>query len=273
MSQERTRPVTNVKLETAPESTNLATLDTLKLQLSITVATHDAYLTDLIEQASNRIYHELGRPLYRAQWKETFAGNGMKRYVAARYPIASVDSITYMGDAQTLADFDLEDRDAGFLYATTGWFKSDDPAAWEIVYTAGYFLPDDQLTGAAIAVNGTSEAFTSSALFHGQIKADDWLYVSGFSTEANNGNHIISSGTASSIVTTSDLTTESAPGGGVAMRLFPEAPGLYERACLDLAAATYSRSTAALSGARSVKVGDVTVQFQEKDVHTALGSL
>jgi hypothetical protein len=258
-------------LLTTPTNTAFSTLANLKTMLGITDAGSDAYLTLLLTEASERLAHELGRP-YRAQWKERFAGTGSKRFVASRYPVASLDAVTRDDAAEDLTNYVIEDREAGFIYSSTGFGRTDDPTIWEVTYTAGYFMPDDVLTSSAVSADGTLETFASSALFHPLLKAEDEILTTGFVESGNAGNHVLSAATASLLTTRSDLTTESV-GVAVTVEPRPQLPAKYQRAALTLAGATYSRAVASYTGVSSVKQGDITVAFHDQDVQDAASGL
>ncbi len=264
MSHATTRQAVYTTVSGPPQNVVYAQLATLKTQLGVTVSTWDAYLTGLLEEASSRVQGAAGRQLYRAQYTDRFASTGSRRYVTQRFPVASIEEVTYDGAVQTLSDFVIEDREAGFIHHSNGsFYASTDPTMWTIKYTAGYFVPDDDLTD-DIAVDGSAETFTSAAsAFHPYLRAGDMIEASGFTTD--DGFHVLAAATTGVLTTDgSDLTTESAVTDAVIK--VANLPARYERATLDLAAATYARNAAALSGVSSVKLGDVTVGFHPQDV-------
>jgi hypothetical protein len=257
-----------VDLLTPPLSKQLTTLAILNQELGIVI--DPALASRLIDEASERIFLELDRPLYRAQYTEKLAGSGRRRLMLARYPVVSVESVTYAGGAVTLSDVAIEDRDAGFLDYAVGFTWSSDPLAWEVTYTAGYFLPNDELTSFDASVDGTDESFNSAtSLFPSLMRAGDSLNAVGFVNSENNGYHTLSSATIAKLITTSDLTTETEVSVSLLIRSLPP---LYERTCLDLAKDAYQSLTRS-KDLESVKVGDVTLQFSNEVLEKSLASL
>ena len=154
-------------LQAAPSSAMLTTLANVKDELSITDATHDAFLTRAITQASALIARYCNRVFGVATWQDEFrpqrgvSGEGVRAannpLTLARWPLVSVTSVveTVAGVPTPLVagtDFEIDqgsllpgDEGASRLYRLN---EIGNPRTWPaaqivVVYHAGYALPND----------------------------------------------------------------------------------------------------------------------------------
>jgi len=252
-----------VSIATPPASTALTTVARLKSEMGITSTDYDTFLAVLVTQATEQVYAWAGRPLYRAKWTETRNGSGRTQITLARYPIASLDSITYGED--TITDAIVESSASGILFLGDAFTRAIDDTRWTFTYHAGYLLPGDDFDGTA-SVNGTTEAYESSALFTAAalLKAGDTIKASGFTNAANNGLKIVSTtaATTSAITVTQNLTTEASAASRM-LRL-SNLPGWIERACIDLCKLAF-KARDRDPAVSDVRIGDASVSWSAVD--------
>lgn len=154
----------SITVDTPAIATDLALVDSIKVELNITDATQDAFLATLVSQASDIVRAYCGRVFERETVTEKLEGSGNTELLLTRTPIVSVTSITVNAVAVLTTEFTIEDPDAGVLIKHT----IDDPPApviWEtppflirgisrrpsifgsknivIVYVSGYLLPGE----------------------------------------------------------------------------------------------------------------------------------
>lgn len=136
-----------LSVTSAAATTRLTTLETVKDELAIASAEHDAILARKIDEATSDIEAHIGRVLRREQVSQTFwdCDAALKYLVLDRYPVASVTSITLDDEAEPSSEYRL-DGDRGLLYRLD---SSGYPSAWTwtkalvVVYVAGYLLPGE----------------------------------------------------------------------------------------------------------------------------------
>jgi len=118
---------------------DLTTLATVKRELSLAETGEDAFLADLISQASSAIETECRRRLVRESVVETVLGRGRALLMLSLTPVVSIDTVHVDGAALDAAAWRLISPDAGLLHRRDGWEK----CLVEIAYTGGFGLPDD----------------------------------------------------------------------------------------------------------------------------------
>lgn len=137
----------------------LTTVATVKTALGITGSDDDALIERLINAASNAIEQYCNRKFARSSVTEKVPGYGRTRLVVSRTPIDTGETITvsYDGDEVDADDYEVENADAGFLYAPGGWLwtapalpgavyhplPGHERKLYEVTYTGGYQLPKD----------------------------------------------------------------------------------------------------------------------------------
>lgn len=121
-------------LETVTPAVNnkLTTLIKVKTELQPTTAADDAFLTELIDQASNTITSFCLRPFMRETYRETVTGQGGVFLLLARTPLATIRSVA--GDAGSITDFTAWSA-AGMLYRKNRWAQGQ---TYVVEYDAGY---------------------------------------------------------------------------------------------------------------------------------------
>ncbi len=246
-----------VAVLTPPAATRLTQLTSVKEELIISGVDDDDFIGRLIDEASETVTHWACRALYRAQFRETTMGNQKTRYYLGRYPVASLDAVTYSSSAMT--DVSLEVAETGALYRQGSFGTLNVAAEWTFDYTAGWFLPGEDITG-SIDVDAADDSYNSSALFHPHLKAGDILLAQDFSTAANNGYKRVVTATTSKIVVDSVLTTEVSATRTLALRTLP---GWIERACIDLVALSFN-SRDRDAAVESIHIGDASLSFASK---------
>lgn len=121
---------------------DLCTLAAVKLELGISGSGSDAELGQRIAQASAAIESYCGRVFARETVQEVFRGVAADQLMLARFPVASITSVTVGDVVLDVADYEL-DADAGLLWPLSGDVRS----VWcaskiTVLYVAGYILPD-----------------------------------------------------------------------------------------------------------------------------------
>lgn len=125
----------------------LTTLERVKAELGIAGSASDTVLQAKILEASSDIEAHLGRTLRQETLSEVFWGlrGEVGELVLARYPVASVVSVTVDDEPVDLAEIRI-DGAAGLLYRLT---EAGLPACWRfgksltVVNVAGYRMPGE----------------------------------------------------------------------------------------------------------------------------------
>ena len=110
---------------TPAESYDLIDLDTLKLDLGITVDTDDEYLQRAISRASVAIMGYCGRVFAVETVTDSFSPNGSSSLVCSHYPVIEVES--------ALGGYNLDMRRGLICHPTSSW-----TSAFSITYSGGY---------------------------------------------------------------------------------------------------------------------------------------
>jgi hypothetical protein len=129
-------------------STDLITLDELKINLGLpsgTPSASDAQLIQAISYNSDLLSVLCNRVFARETVKETWRWDGCEclanpRIYLTHFPVdaADIQSVTTGGSLVDSTDYELESQTGKLRYLLGGWL---DPTV--IVYTGGYILPDD----------------------------------------------------------------------------------------------------------------------------------
>lgn len=141
-----------LRLLTRARYSGLVTVAAVKAHLGITTSADDAILATLIEGVSDDLVADLGRPLARQQYLETFPLTTRLRLRLTALPLDR-DSVTVTIDGTAATDFEIDDADTGQLYRSGGWSGSYPTAEAEerlvsVTYKAGYVCPDSIQTWA-----------------------------------------------------------------------------------------------------------------------------
>jgi uncharacterized phiE125 gp8 family phage protein len=131
-----------LRVVTPAATSDLTVLATLKAELQITDATSEAYLSDLIRQASDAIARFCNRVFARQGYEETIRlSRPLDALVLSRVPVAAITAVTEDGAALAEgADFEVE-SESGLLHR----LRSDCRVRWcarkvVVTYEAGYEL-------------------------------------------------------------------------------------------------------------------------------------
>ncbi len=147
----------------AASSTDLTTIPALVAEVGTLTPAQQDWISLAIESASMLIEQEANQRFAQQQFKETIEGSGSSTLMLARTPIIGTPTIITV-DNEVIADFVVEEADAGILYRRQGWTNeisymrsiAHDPLPYEqhprfvITYVAGYYLPsftDDIVDG------------------------------------------------------------------------------------------------------------------------------
>jgi hypothetical protein len=161
-----------VTVTSAASSTLLTTLSRVKTDLGISGGQDDAALTNAIAGASSRITAYLGQTLAFEGVTETFRPDRgyecSERLFLDRSPVVTMTSVTVDNDAALASSKYEVDKSAGILYRLD---DSGHPLRWEfnksivVVYTGGYFLPDDSDANLPAAIEEATVALVRSLWF------------------------------------------------------------------------------------------------------------
>lgn len=250
-----------IALATPPGSTDITTLSRVKEEMGIAETSQDALLSRIISEASDLVYQILGREVYRAQWTEKFIGNSRYETLLSRYPVASIESVSYGGSAQTLSEFAISSHRTGCIHSVNGFATGgSDPNEWVVTYTAGYFLPGDDIVATTISAASADDSYSDSGSgFPTLLRPGDTISVSGFVDAADNGMKTVTTAAAAKIVVGQTLVLEAA-GPSVTLKL--ESIGLtpFSRVVTGIVSSLYLNRKRDGS-LKSLKVGDVTFDW------------
>ena len=140
----------------------LTTLADLKAELKITVSTFDAYLTTLINVASDYICTRTNRDLFYQTVTEAVPGFASTRLRVKQTPIDTAKPISITFDSATIDPtiYTVENAKLGYLYNRNGWYWTapllpnvqQDPypgmenRLYTVTYTGGYYTPQQVVT-------------------------------------------------------------------------------------------------------------------------------
>ena len=137
----------------AAESTELTTLERVKLEIGLEASQMNDWIRMVIPAATAMIENEANNFWAAQQYEEVLSGSGSTRLMLARTPIVGTPTIII--DSNAVTDFTVDDAEAGVLYRRQGWIRqvsywpnaSRDPVPWDdhpniyVTYWAGYNLP------------------------------------------------------------------------------------------------------------------------------------
>lgn len=133
----------------------LTTVTAVKIELEISGNQYDAFLSDLIDQASSIIEQYCDRTFAREKYKETLPGFGTKFLSLSKTPICHIESVK-LGE-ELITDYKIYNANAGILYRERGWgwtvdfgwnityfpIPGSEKFIYEVIYEAGYILPGE----------------------------------------------------------------------------------------------------------------------------------
>lgn len=252
----------------------LTTVSRVKVELNISVSTHDTFLDTLVRQASAMAETYCSRVFVRQKYTETTPTFGGPHHALRQAPVIVLDSSTY--DGQTMTDVSVVDVDRGFLWREEGFFwtaqrysglqagggwldqgipvHGSEERLWSFVYHAGFIVPaQNVLSVATVSVDTADDSFNNSASgFPSLLKSGDVIETSGFTNAANNGRFVVTgTPTTAKIQVSGDLTTETAAAGRTV--LVSSLPGDVERAVIETVKSMFARrSTDAMIESKSL---------------------
>ena len=220
------------ELLVAPHSRNLSTLAAVKEEINLGADTSsDAFVNNLLGQASSEIEAKLGYPLYRAHVRESFPGPGGSVLQLDRRPVHLLTEVTYLGVAQDLTGYDISDEEHGQIVSVGRWDETV-RRDWGVSYWGGYLLPGDNVADGGFTAAALDKSFNSTALLFPILLPGEWVLAgSGWNT-ANQGLHRVVTSTAGKIVVEETLVDDL--GSAVKALGVSTLPDHLERACLQL---------------------------------------
>lgn len=150
-----------ITVTAAADSQNLTTIPRVKRELSNAPGTDDPFIDDLIASATAEIQNITGRTFIRETVQETFEGNGRLRMRLSRTPIVTLTQVLNDGTVWAAANYALEDREGGTVFASGRWPKvsigspgiepvpidESSELIWRFDYEGGYEAPGEDPTG------------------------------------------------------------------------------------------------------------------------------
>lgn len=118
---------------------DLTTLAAIKRELGLAEGGEDAFLADLVAQASSAIETECRRRLAREGVVETLLGRGRTLLMLSLTPVVVVDAVRVGEVELASSEWKLISPEAGLLHRRDGW----ETLPTEIAYTGGFGLPGD----------------------------------------------------------------------------------------------------------------------------------
>jgi hypothetical protein len=157
------------------ETTELTTLDRLKLSLGITEDTDDEYLDMLIDQQSDYVCAYLNvamaddgtRTIGRETLTETFSPVAWRpKLILSRFPVFEVTEILVGTNNEPLdpAEYSVN-RATGLLYrgSPAGWDWWWSYSTVSVTYSAGWLLPGDEGTNLPAVIEGATMSLISTS--------------------------------------------------------------------------------------------------------------
>lgn len=135
-----------ITVDTPATSYDLTTLADVQLILNLLDSSDSHLLSKLITRASAACAAYCKRTFAKEVVTEVIPGTGTPRMVLERFPIVSIDAVTYDGTAVDSGDYSIERHERGWVLMEDGWtltnYSNDIPKPdWTIQYTAGFVLP------------------------------------------------------------------------------------------------------------------------------------
>jgi hypothetical protein len=256
--------VSTLTILTRPRQSTLTTLATVRGDLgleedtdAVSLAAENALLARYIRQASASIARYCNRTWGRAQYRQTWQGQGAPPLALASWlmldhtPVLAIDASLVHGEPFT--DYEL-DAGAGLLSLTqplSPWSPTWG-ASIQIDYTAGYLLPSDTLTSNAISAQASDNSLNHSAAGFPLLVPGDVLTVAGFLAENNNGTATVVSRTASTLVIEGLTLVDAAAAQDITLTL-STLPDDVEGACVCTVRSLYLQRQWQLTGPRVIQ--------------------
>ena len=231
-----------VSLTVQPDFINLTDIATVRNELmgSPSITADTVYLNYLIAECSQRVVAMAGpnriqgHPFARCRWSEKFRGRDQAEFNLANAPLAYIDAV-YTGakseNEYSTDGFVIYGVDTGDILLENGTLGS---TRWDIHYTAGYFLPDDDRKSVNLEVLADN-VYRISSSWPTHLKPGDSVYFDNLAVAGNNGMKTVVSVSGNDL-TVAETVTVAADEIGDAY--FRNLPGTVERACLTLIQAT-----------------------------------
>jgi hypothetical protein len=188
----------NIVYLTRPQTTAITTLARVKQELRIASdsvdAARDAFLQQLIVEASDALPRQGGRQLARGQVREAKQGTDSTSMLLSLTPVVELDSVIWRNDPIENTDdpdipqWELIDPAAGLLFRYQTWVATGylpvgivrdalpgrSREDWKFTYWGGYLLPGDNVAASGYLVSASGRTITR------RVGAPVWpLLVSG----------------------------------------------------------------------------------------------
>lgn len=262
-----------ITFRTHPQTKDFTTLADVKTALEITGSDEDAFLSDLIERASDEIVSFTNRDFARAEVTETVVSVGINKLVLDYRPVLVLTELRLDGTAITDTVNIINDV-AGIIQRDDKRFEStqgvkstlistrieyQDVPGWAVDHTAGFLMPgDDLLLNTTVSASSVDNSFNTTGVFP-LLVAGDRIVVSAFSDGANNGTFTVVSRTDTKIIVDATLVTEGAGSINMVVQTLPKS---LQWAAIEIVTSMFE----ARSRSRDLKsesIGDFSQSFFE----------
>jgi len=214
-------------------STDLVSLQSIKDELGEEGFDEDAFLNQLIKEASALVENLCNRTFRRENITELLPGSGRTTMlVRERLPLKTISEIRYDGDSIDNTEYQVHNEDSGIIYRDFGWSRLEPVTMaldltlvnqkaeklWAVDYIGGYLLPDDDLFNiTTISADSSGNTFDDSASGFPLLVPGEQFTISGFSDSTIDGTYTVSERTTSSITTVESIPATEAASSSITM--------------------------------------------------------
>jgi len=262
-----------ITFRTNPQTKDFTTLADVKTALEITGSDEDAFLSDLIERASDEIVSFTNREFARAEVTETVVSVGVNKLVLNYRPVLVLTELRLDGTAITDTVNIINDV-AGIIQRDDNRFEStqgkkstlistrieyQDVPDWAVDYTGGFLMPGDDIAmDTNISASDADNSFNTTGVFP-LLVAGDRIVVSGFTDPADNGTFTVISRTDTKIIVSATLVTEAAGSINMVVATLPKS---LEWAAIEIVTSMFE-ARSRTRDLKSESIGDFSQSFFE----------
>jgi hypothetical protein len=257
-----------ITVSVKPNTTALTTIESVKSELGIAVASYDAMINAMIAEASDAIESYTRRKFAQSRVVESLGAFSGFKMLLDRAPIQKVHGVSLDGATIDSVSYSIDNDISGILFKDTTWLSTENyrhhittwptgvaDKKWAVDYTFGYLLPNDNVSSDSISFSSVDNSINGSG-FPLTLVAGQTVSVSG--SASNDGEYTVISVSASKVVVEEPISDEAA-GATIAVSV-RTLPYDIERAAKDLVK-FYFLSRNRDPSVESVRVGDYSVGY------------
>lgn len=193
---------------TPAQQSNLTTLAQVKTALGITDPVDDWTYAALIPQATSQVQGLLGYPGIRREVRDRFRGMGFSTHSLEESPLVELGTIQLDGSTIDQTDNLVSIESAPMsIIRRSDTFSTTQRPLWTVEYWAGWLVPGDDFSSAAITFANSGQTLTLSSGTWPLLVANDRITLSGATNSENSGTFTVSARTSDTV-----LTLDSASG-------------------------------------------------------------